>query len=91
MTEGQILARGDFLAFPGISWDMLQKIQGDTLLAGAPESVRHVIALVPFLGIELAQTCGRFHAANCWRFGARYATTPTSPHCAIILRSRLNT
>ncbi|WP_231897247.1 hypothetical protein [Vreelandella subglaciescola] len=64
MSEGDVLARGDFLAPPGIGREMLKEVQGEHLLAGMPEGVRAVIRVAPFLGVELAQVCSRFAAAR---------------------------
>ncbi|GAA3911445.1 hypothetical protein GCM10022228_23560 [Halomonas cibimaris] len=64
LHDGEPLARGDFLSSPGIAWEMLQTLQGDELLAGVPAAVRAVMDWAPFLGIELAQACGRLGAAR---------------------------
>ncbi|MGO1626860.1 MAG: PcfJ domain-containing protein [Halomonadaceae bacterium] len=64
LQDGEPLARGEFLSSPGIAWDMLQTLQGDELLAGMPAAVRAVMDWAPFLGIELAQACGRLDAAR---------------------------
>lgn len=64
LSEGQCLARGCFLEPPGIGWKMIQKIQSDHQLEGMPESIRAVIHLAPFLGVELAQVCGQIGAAR---------------------------
>lgn len=64
LHDGELLARGDFLASPGIEWTMLEAIQGEELLAGMPETVRGAMSLAPFIGVELAQACGRLSAAR---------------------------
>ncbi|MGM0985111.1 MAG: PcfJ domain-containing protein [Pseudomonadota bacterium] len=58
------VASGDFLARPGVDWKILLATHGDQLMSGMPESVRSVIRLAPFLGVELAQVCGRLKTAR---------------------------
>ncbi|GAA0572241.1 PcfJ domain-containing protein [Halomonas salifodinae] len=61
--DGELLAEGNFLSSPGISWDILAYEYADSLLHGMPDDLRDTIALVPSLGIEMAQVCGQFSAA----------------------------
>ncbi|MGY4878163.1 PcfJ domain-containing protein [Vreelandella aquamarina] len=62
-SDGERIAQGEFLAPAGIRWDMLVASQETSLLAGIPETVRHVIHAAPFLGLELAQVCGQSASA----------------------------
>ncbi|MDR5900427.1 PcfJ domain-containing protein [Halomonas vilamensis] len=63
-VNGEPVASGTFLAPIGIGWALLATTHAPALMAGMPESVREVIRLAPFLGVELAQVCGQLRAAQ---------------------------
>ncbi|MGM0855869.1 MAG: PcfJ domain-containing protein [Pseudomonadota bacterium] len=63
-VDGERVASGMFLSPLGIGWEMLASTHAKTLMAGMPESVRAVIRIAPFLGVELAQVCGQLSAAR---------------------------
>ncbi|CAM3966065.1 PcfJ domain-containing protein [Vreelandella rituensis] len=63
-VDGEPVANGTFLAPLGIGWEMLSTTHSEQLMTGMPESVRSVIRVAPFLGMELAQVCGQLEAAR---------------------------
>lgn len=63
-SNGERVAQGDFLAPPGIRWDMLAATHETALMADLPDDVRAVIQAAPFLGLELAQVCGQLPSAR---------------------------
>lgn len=63
-VDGELVASGSFLSPVGIGWEMLASTHAETLLTGMPDSVREVIRIAPFMGVELAQVCGQLPAAQ---------------------------